>query len=97
MKIYIKNFDHKLPVNILNYHQDVSGIFHVSVSILEQTILFYLKAGRTKNFFSTDKVSWTTLNKNNHLPSLAIADQLFSSCANLGNILKESTFKAFAC
>lgn len=78
MKIYIKNFDHKLPVNILNYHQDDAGIFHVLVSILEQTHHFYLKSGRTKNFYSLDKVTWVTLNKNGHLPTIAVADQLFS-------------------
>lgn len=79
MKIYAKNFDHKISLNILSYNQDKLGIYNVQFSHGEQITTVYLKAGRTKNFYSSDKINWKILNKNSHLPSLSIADQLFNT------------------
>lgn len=78
MKIYLKNFDASVAINILNYQQITEHCFDIDLMINNKPIKLFLKEGRTKNFFSTDAITWNTFNKNGSLPSIAIGDQLFN-------------------
>ena len=78
MKIYLKNFDSSVTINILNYHQVDQNYFAIDLVLNNNPVKLFLKEGRTKNFFSTDTITWNIFNKNFSLPSIALGDQLFN-------------------
>jgi biotin carboxyl carrier protein len=78
MKVYLKNFDSNLAVNITNYIQLESNLYRIDFYLSDKPNSIFIKEGKTKDFFSNDGKTWKVINKNNYLPQISIGDQIFN-------------------
>jgi biotin carboxyl carrier protein len=78
MKIYLKNFDSNIAINITNYIQLEPNLYRIEFNIGDKLNSLFLKEGKTKDFYSKDGKTWKLINQNNYLPQISIGDQIFN-------------------
>lgn len=78
MKIYFKNLDNEISLTIYPSNNSNSELFHYLVYLDDKNIDLYFKQGRTKNFFSTDKKTWTAISRCSNLTQTSINNQVFN-------------------
>lgn len=78
MKIYLKNLDHEIAINITPSGLLPNEVNSYKLCIDNMELFLYIKKGRTKHFFSTDQKSWTAITKNNHMKQVSLNNQVFN-------------------